>query len=246
MMTHSSTSRNRLARKALRVYQVAFLTLGTIYLGLYAVMQADASIGTRKALMAFESMQGPAGFVSGMIDRRTSDTADQSLWSDGRIKAYEESLPAPLGTPDGVLRIRSVELKAPIFDGTSDLVMNRGLGRIEGTAHLDGYGNVGIAGHRDGLLRALKDVEVGDTIELVTRRGARAYRITELTIVDPTDVSVLDPTEQPSITLVTCYPFYFLGHAPQRFIVRGVLENTDVSLRTSQTQSTKENNNVST
>ena len=70
MMAQSSTPRNHLTRKALRVYQVAFLTLGTIYLGFYAVMQADASIGTRKALMAFESMQGPAGFVSGVYRSR--------------------------------------------------------------------------------------------------------------------------------------------------------------------------------
>jgi sortase A len=83
-------------------------------------------------------------------------------------------------------------------------------------------GNSGIAGHRDGFFRGLKDVSPGDTIELDTLEEKQIYRIEQAWIVTPEDVSVLDPTPAQSITLVTCYPFYFVGSAPQRFIVRAV------------------------
>jgi sortase A len=81
-------------------------------------------------------------------------------------------------------------------------------------------GNVGIAGHRDSFFRNLQHVAVGDVIEFEGLAGSRSYRITDLSVVEPTDVSVLDATESAVMTLVTCYPFYFAGHAPQRFIVR--------------------------
>jgi LPXTG-site transpeptidase (sortase) family protein len=83
-------------------------------------------------------------------------------------------------------------------------------------------GNVGIAGHRDGFFRALKDIAEGDAIELQTLGGRETYRVERTWIVEPEDVSVLDPTPSRSLTLVTCYPFYFVGSAPQRFIVRAV------------------------
>lgn len=86
---------------------------------------------------------------------------------------------------------------------------------------------MGIAGHRDGFFRVLKDISVGDFIDIESLAGSRRYRVLETLIVDPADVYVLDPTQEPSVTLVTCYPFYFVGHAPQRFIVRGVLADAD-------------------
>ena len=103
--------------------------------------------------------------------------------------------------------------------------MNRGAGWIEGTAELGTTGNIGLAGHRDGFFRGLKDIKSGDVIELETLDGSLTYRVSEITIVDPEDVYVLAPTPEPSVTLVTCYPFYFVGNAPKRYIVRGVLEN---------------------
>jgi sortase A len=84
-------------------------------------------------------------------------------------------------------------------------------------------GNSGLAGHRDGFFRGLKDVTLGDTIELETLQGTQTYRIERTWIVNPSDVWVLDPTPEQSITLVSCYPFYFVGSAPQRFIVRAAL-----------------------
>jgi sortase A len=84
-------------------------------------------------------------------------------------------------------------------------------------------GNVGIAGHRDGFFRGLKDLRVGDSIELVTQTKTNTYIIDRLVIVDPSDVKVLARRPRTSVTLVTCYPFYFVGSAPQRYIVQASL-----------------------
>ena len=87
-------------------------------------------------------------------------------------------------------------------------------------------GNTGIAGHRDGFFRGLKDIEPDDAIELETVRGREVYRVERTWVVDPEDVSVLDPTPARSLTLVTCYPFYHVGPAPQRYIVRAARADT--------------------
>jgi sortase A len=100
--------------------------------------------------------------------------------------------------------------------------LNRGLGWIEGTAPPGGKGNSGIAGHRDGFFRPLKDIALNDVIDLKTHDGMHRFVVQDLQIVDPSNVSVLDPSREPTITLVTCYPFYFVGSAPKRFIVRAV------------------------
>ena len=104
------------------------------------------------------------------------------------------------------------------------------MGHIDGTPKPGDAGNVGLAGHRDGFFRPLKDVAVGDLIELAAGERVDRYRVTETLIVDPSDVWVLDRTESPSLTLVTCYPFYFIGSAPKRFIVRAAREDVPESV----------------
>lgn len=85
-------------------------------------------------------------------------------------------------------------------------------------------GNAGLAGHRDGFFRGLKDVEEGDVIRLSTHSGDTLYRVTDTEIVAPQQTSVLRPTRSAQLTLITCYPFYFVGSAPKRFIVHAVAE----------------------
>jgi sortase A len=120
------------------------------------------------------------------------------------------------------MRIPAVQLEVPVFAGTSDVALTHGAGRIEGTPVLGNPGNTGIAAHRDGWFRVLKDVRVGDAVEIETLQGEMRFRITETSVVEPADLQVLAPTEQHSLTLVTCYPFYFVGSAPQHYIVRAV------------------------
>jgi sortase A len=160
--------------------------------------------------------------------KRTEDLAafrvvpEQALWSEGRIAAFEKSLTQPTSNVLGILEIPRLQLEVPVYDGASELHMDRGAARIEGTAMPGEPGNLGIAGHRDGYFRVLKDIQLGDEIMITTSRGPESFVVQDLSIVNPTAIEVLEPTEQQSVTLVTCYPFYFVGHAPERFIVRAV------------------------
>ncbi|MCC6131867.1 MAG: class D sortase [Acidobacteria bacterium] len=159
-------------------------------------------------------------------DRLSGAPPDTSLWSPERVKAYLASRKERSGEALAVLHIPQIKLEVPVFEGTSELNLNRGVGYIEGTARPDKPGNVGIAGHRDGFFRGLKDIALGDLLELETGTGRMTYTVKSITIVAPEDVHVLDPSAEPVLTLVTCYPFYFVGDAPQRFIVRAVLSES--------------------
>ena len=147
---------------------------------------------------------------------------DQSLWSVARIAAWRETLADPIPPPLAILRIAKIGLEVPVLSGTTERTLDRAVGHIEDTAEPGTDGNAGIAGHRDGFFRGLKDIAPGDAIELDTREATEVYRVERTFVVNPEDVSVLDPTSVSALTLVTCYPFYFHGSAPQRFIVRAV------------------------
>ncbi|RLE20978.1 MAG: hypothetical protein DRJ65_17030 [Acidobacteria bacterium] len=147
---------------------------------------------------------------------------DTELWSPKRVDEYEDSLDVATGLPLALLSIPKIDLVVPVYEGTSDLILNRGLGRIVGTAQLGESGNCGIAGHRDGFFRKLKDIGPGDQIELQTISGDDTFIVENIKIVLPEQVEVLRQGEEDVITLVTCYPFYFVGSAPKRYIVRAV------------------------
>lgn len=129
--------------------------------------------------------------------------------------------PADLGhSPLAVLRIGAISLEVPVYDGTAEHNLYRGAGLVEGTALPGSHGNSGIAAHRDSFFRGLEDVAVGDLVELDTPDGRYAYRVTAVSVVEPADVHVLADTGARVVTLVTCFPFHFVGSAPQRYIVR--------------------------
>jgi sortase A len=119
-----------------------------------------------------------------------------------------------------VLRIPKIRLEVPVLPGTDDRTLDRAVGHITGTAQPGATGNMGIAGHRDGFFRGLSAITPGDVIEVDTIKGKDVYRVERTWVVEPEEVSVLEPTSTPTLTLVTCYPFYFIGSAPHRFIVR--------------------------
>jgi sortase A len=154
---------------------------------------------------------------------------DFSLWAEGRIEAFEKSLEEDLDLPLALLRIPKIALDVPVHEGTGELVLNRAVGSIAGTARPGDVGNIGIAGHRDGFFRRLKELEPGDAIEIVTLARTDTYLIDKISIVDPADVHVLNPSPVPAVTLVTCYPFYHVGKAPRRYIVRAILQGTSVA-----------------
>ncbi len=128
----------------------------------------------------------------------------------------------PHGGLVGRVEIPRLRLSAVIFEGTDEPVLSQGVGHLTGSALPGPAGNVVLAGHRDSFFRALRNIRRGDTVEVTTTQGSRSYTIETTRIIKPTDVSVLEPTKAPTLTLVTCYPFYYVGHAPERFIVRGI------------------------
>jgi sortase A len=187
-------------------------------LGVWIVVAADGRFGTAQELQKFATLRA-AGNLPG-------DPPDQRLWSAERVKAWNEARRHESPVPLGVLSIPRLHLVVPVLPGTDDWTLNRAVGTIDGTAPPGSDGNSGIAGHRDSFFRVLKDVVSGDVITLETQRGVESYRVERVWIVGPEDVSVLDPTPTRSMTLVTCYPFYFVGPAPQRYIVRAVLSQS--------------------
>ena len=151
-----------------------------------------------------------------------SGKVDMKLWSPFRVKAYKAALQQETPRTLAILRIDRLMLEVPVYDGTADAVLDLAAGRIEDTALPGTPGNVGIAAHRDGFFRVLKDIKEGDALVLDTPVATEQYRVEWIKITTPDDVSVIDPTPGPAVTLVGCYPFYHVGSAPKRFIVRAV------------------------
>lgn len=211
-----------------RRIEYALLACGLMLLAFWGAARVQSILSSRAALRRFGSLDStpstsasPAGAEKGS---GPSLGVDFSLWDENRVQAYRESLAQDFAsTPLAVLRIPKISLEVPVFDGTDSLTLNHAIGRISGTARLGEQGNMGLAGHRDGFFRALKDVSVGDTVELESRNGKSLYVVDKVSIVDPRDVSVLKSRSVPSLTLVTCYPFYFIGSAPERYIVSASL-----------------------
>ena len=107
-----------------------------------------------------------------------------------------------------------------VVEGVGKTNLRRAVGHIPGTALPGEPGNVGLAGHRDTFFRPLKDLKIKDEIQLSTLKGIFKYQVVSLRVVEPSDVAVLAPSGEDELTLVTCYPFYFVGPAPKRWIVR--------------------------
>jgi len=127
------------------------------------------------------------------------------------------------GEPLGRLAVPRLGLSVMVAQGVSAGTLRRAVGHIPATALPGEPGNVGIAGHRDTFFRSLKDIRKNDTLTLETLGGTYPYVVDSIAIVGPEDVNVLAPTGHPTLTLVTCYPFFYVGAAPQRFIVQAHL-----------------------
>lgn len=203
------------------------IVVAVLLLALYVSARIHRSVLSRATIRAFEKQQKSEIGESAKLGDLAVAEPDFRLWSPQRVKDYQDSIAAYASPAIAILRIPKVDIEVPVLEGTDDLALNRGVGRIEGTARPGESGNMGIAGHRDGFFRGLKDVADGDKIELITKKGTEHYIIDQITIVKRADVSVLAPRQRSSLTLVTCYPFYFIGSAPERYIVQASLADTD-------------------
>jgi sortase A len=153
---------------------------------------------------------------------RLYQTREARRFTDSRpATAAPDVPPSPLpGAPIAELVIPHLDVSTVVVEGAGKPELELGPGHIQGTALPGTSGNVGIAGHRDTFFRPLRRIRVDDSIEIVTNGRRYRYQVAFTKIVNPTDVRDLYPTGRDALTLVTCYPFTFVGSAPQRFIVR--------------------------
>lgn len=216
--------------QALKLFEYCCWGLGLAFVLTHLASTLSAQYGSRSALEAFEESR--AGAAQG-APRSADDSLphaglvyaqpDQSAWSAERVRRYAEDRWAVPFRPEAVIRIPALGLEVPVFPGATEVNMNRGAGRIAGSPRFGEPGNVSVSSHRDGFFRKLKDIRVGDEIVVDTRAASYRYVVEEIRITEPTDTVVLWPGDVPEVTLVTCYPFNFIGRAPQRYVVRAEL-----------------------
>jgi sortase A len=149
-------------------------------------------------------------------------THDVAEADDVAAVADVESQPRPVD-PSGLfgrLEIARLGLSVMVAEGVDSRSLRRAAGHIPGTGVPGRTGNIGISAHRDTYFRRLKDIRIGDMISLVMVSAAYRYRVVSTSIVPPSNIEILDPDGGEILTLVTCHPFYYVGAAPNRFIVR--------------------------
>ncbi|MBZ5634868.1 MAG: class D sortase [Acidobacteriia bacterium] len=167
-------------------------------------------------------MLGYCGFVlldTFIFQKRENDALARFVPAQPGVS----NLTLPAIGPDGLIGRIEVErlgVSVVLLEGTSSKTLRRAVGHIAGTGLPGQPGNMGIAGHRDTFFRPLRNIQPDDIITLTTLRGAYRYRVVSAKVVSPDNVAVLDSDGDEILTLVTCYPFYFVGSAPGRFIVR--------------------------
>ena len=192
----------------LRWGQRGFFACGVLLLGYCAFVLVDAWVFQRR-----ESRE---------LDRLLRD---RQVASQGTPQPEISTAPksAPAVAIDGLigrLEIPRLLLSAVVAEGIDKTTLRRGVGHIPGTALPGHPGNVGLAGHRDTFFRPLKDLKINDEVEFSTLAGNFKYEVESVRVVDPDNVGVLAPSGHNVLTLVTCYPFYYVGPAPKRWIVR--------------------------
>jgi sortase A len=192
-----------------RLLERLLLLIGLACLGTVAYAYFDARLTERE-----ESRRLDAAIAA----RRHKPAAETDSFAsfDTAPPALEE------GALVGRIEIPRVGVSSIVLEGVDARTLRRGVGHIPGTDLPSQQGNVGLAGHRDSFFRALKDISKNDTITLTTPEGVFNYQVEWTRIVTPEDTAVLANEGRPALTLVTCYPFYYVGSAPKRFIVRAV------------------------
>jgi sortase A len=204
---HADPPRPR--RRGLRILERVLLIIGIVCLGYFGYVSAEAALyqayETRELDAILASVPEPPPSATAPVDH-----------------APPRAQPAS-GALLGRLEIPRLKVSAIVRAGSDARTLRLAIGHIGGTALPGERGNVGLAAHRDTFFRRLGDIRVDDQVRFVTPEGTFTYRVEGTRIVEPQDVWVLDQTTDPALTLVTCYPFRYIGSAPQRFIVRAQL-----------------------
>jgi sortase A len=204
---HASTPRRSRGGRLLRWAERLLVMAGAAMLMWCAVLVSDTIIAQRMARHALEAASIAAKSVLPPATGAAKDVAprDPAVHTGSAIAA---------------LSIPRVHLSAVVLHGSDAQTLRRGPGHLENTAFPGQSGNVVIAGHRDSFFWPLRNIKLGDDIFLDTPDGQFQYRVMSVRVVNPHDVSVLTPTNEATLTLITCYPFWVVGNAPDRFVVR--------------------------
>ena len=200
-------------RRALRWLERLLLTIATVCLGYYGYVSAETAL-----YQAFEERELDKILMSVSTPERPTMVR----------KDVPRVTPAP-GSTIGRIEIPRLGVSAVVRSGSDARTLRLAVGHIPGTSLPGDSGNVGLAAHRDTFFRRLRDIRPSDEIIVTTPEGRFRYTVDGTSVVKPTDVWVLDPTERPALTLVTCYPFTYVGSAPKRFIVHAVRMPADSS-----------------
>ena len=195
----------RRLRGQLRWLERVLLVIGIASLGYYTYVSAEAAL-----YQAFEERELDEILASG--------PPPQILLQRMPVRRAPEP-----GSAIGRIEIPRLGVSAIIRAGSDSRTLRLAVGYIPGTALPGQRGNTGLAAHRDTFFRRLRDIRADDDIRIVTKDATFDYQVERTRVVEPKDVWVLNPTPQPALTLVTCYPFNYIGSAPQRFIVRATL-----------------------
>jgi sortase A len=201
---HSTASRSS---RALRWLERVLLTIGVVSLGYYSYVSAESYL-----YQAFENRE-----LDAILHSRSVKS----------VSAPRTPAPPPRlasGSPIGRIEIPRLRVSAIVRAGSDARTLRLAVGHIPGTALPGHVGNVGLAGHRDTFFRRLQNIRTDDEIRITTPAETFTYRVERVDVVRPTDTWVLEPTAQPMLTLVTCYPFTYVGSAPKRFIVTASLD----------------------
>jgi sortase A len=187
----------------------ALIAFGLGCLLFYAIVTVHSAIYQRRAKAEIDAI---------VAARRLSEATTANRYVPDTAPP-----PAPVmpGEVIGRVDVPRLKLSAAVAEGDDDLTLGKAVGHLPDTPlPWQLKGNVAFAAHRDGLFRPLKNIRLNDEVRVVTRYGEFLYRVRKTQIVDPGDVWVIAPTPTPTLTLITCYPFSFIGHAPHRFIVQ--------------------------
>ena len=199
------------ARRMLRWLERALLALACVSLGYFGYVQAETFLYQR-----YENRE---------LDAILTSRASSAITDSASTPVSRRRQPPIAGSAMGRVEIPRLGVSAVVRAGSDARTLRLAVGYSPGTALPGELGNLGLAGHRDTFFQRLREIRADDEIRVATPEGTFSYRVERTLIVNPADIWVLDPTTTATLTLVTCYPFTYVGSAPQRFIVRATLED---------------------
>ena len=213
MCDNQTTSR----RPPSRVMEIVLFSLGVVLAFVFCMSGMRSAFAMRNA-----KKYSAIGQANDGRPDRSHGSSKTLISSENEFTAtYLSDLGAqlPTGKVVGQLRIDSLKLSAPIISGIANGDLSRGVGHVPGTSNAGGLGNMIVAGHRDSFFRPLRDVNRGMQVVIDTATGSYRYEVDGAKIVSPEQLDVLDIGDRPQLTMITCYPFTYIGAAPKRFVV---------------------------